>query len=232
MGYNHHRLAAVGDVAQDAEHLFGRSGVETSGRLVGDNDFRTIGQRSRQSHALPLATGKLIGPLCGLLAEARRVEPGPKLVRAKIALPTANVIPITFSGGPACDDPGVQQEGDAMGQSSKSMIAAWILLIVGISLATPAAAATFDGEWNVQIATSNAACGGGATVSIGINNNQVASTNALMSASGRVADAGHISVTLASGARRAVGSGHLTGTSGSGAWRGALCSGTWTAQRI
>lgn len=77
----------------------------------------------------------------------------------------------------------------------------------------------------------NAACGSGATVSIGISNGQVESTNALMKATGRVADAGNISVTLTNGMKRAVGSGHLTATSGSGTWRGALCSGTWTAQR-
>jgi hypothetical protein len=114
----------------------------------------------------------------------------------------------------------------------KTIIAGRILMLAGISAATPAAAATFDGAWNVQIASQNAACGGGATVSIGINNGQVASTNPLMTASGRVADAGNISVTLASGMKRAVGFGHLAGTSGSGTWRGALCSGTWTAQRI
>ena len=53
-----------------------------------------------------------------------------------------------------------------------------------------------------------------------------------MSASGRVANVGNISVTLTSGMKRAVGSGRLTATSGSGTWRGAMCSGTWTAQRI
>jgi len=53
-----------------------------------------------------------------------------------------------------------------------------------------------------------------------------------VTASGRVADAGNISVTLISGMKRAKGFGHLTSTSGSGTWRGALCSGTWTAQRI
>jgi hypothetical protein len=72
----------------------------------------------------------------------------------------------------------------------------------------------------------------GTTVSIGINNGQVASNNAMVTASGRVADAGSISVTLTSGSKRAVGFGHLTATSGSGTWRGAMCSGTWTAQRI
>jgi hypothetical protein len=117
-----------------------------------------------------------------------------------------------------------------MNQFHKTAIAA--SLIATIALVTPASAATFDGAWNVQIASSNAACPSGTSVSIGINNGQVASTNAIVTASGRVAEAGAIQVTLASGMKRAVGSGHLNGTSGSGTWRAALCSGTWTAQRI
>ena len=119
-----------------------------------------------------------------------------------------------------------------MGQIRKATLVTRVLLLLGMSIATPAAAATFDGAWNVQIASPNSACGGGATVSIGINNGQVASKNAMVAASGRVADAGDISVTLSSGMKRAVGSGRLTATSGSGTWRGAMCSGTWTAQRI
>ncbi len=114
----------------------------------------------------------------------------------------------------------------------KTIIATRILLLAGTSVTTPAAAASFDGAWNVQIASTSSACGGGTSVSIGINNGQVASNNAMVTASGRVADAGNIRVTLISGIKRAVGSGHLAGTSGSGTWRGALCSGTWTAQRI
>jgi hypothetical protein len=117
-----------------------------------------------------------------------------------------------------------------MGQSRKSAIAA--CLLAALAVATPATAATFDGEWNVQIASSNTACTSGTSVSIGISNGQVASTNAVVTASGRVAEAGAIQVTLASGMKRAVGSGRLSGTSGSGTWRAALCSGTWTAQRI
>jgi hypothetical protein len=104
--------------------------------------------------------------------------------------------------------------------------------LLGISLATPASAATFDGAWNVQIASQNAACPSGTTVAIGISNGQVASNNPVVSASGRVADAGTISVNLASGMKHAIGFGHLAGTSGSGTWHGGLCSGTWTAQRI
>ena len=119
-----------------------------------------------------------------------------------------------------------------MEQFRKILIASRILLLAGMTVVTPAAAATFDGAWNVQIASSNAACPSGTSVSIGINNGQVASNNAMITASGRVADAGNISVTLTSGMKRAVGSGQLTATSGSGTWRGALCSGTWTAQRM
>jgi hypothetical protein len=122
--------------------------------------------------------------------------------------------------------------GYFQGYFRKPVIAVRLVLLLGMPVATPAAAASFDGEWNVQIASANSACGGGANVSIGINNGQVASTNAMVTASGRVADAGTISVTLVSGIKRATGSGHLSATSGSGTWRGALCSGTWTAQRI
>lgn len=114
----------------------------------------------------------------------------------------------------------------------RKTIIATSLLLLATSAAAPASAATFDGEWNVQIASQNTACGGGATVLIGINNGQVASTSASVTASGRVADAGNISVTLISGMKRAKGFGRLTSTSGSGTWRGALCFGTWTAQRI
>jgi hypothetical protein len=119
-----------------------------------------------------------------------------------------------------------------MGHFRKTALAAGILFLTAISVAAPAAAATFDGAWNVQIASTNVACPSGTSVSIGINNGQVASNNAMVTASGRVAEAGAISVTLISGIKRATGYGHLTATAGSGTWRGALCSGTWTAQRI
>jgi hypothetical protein len=120
-------------------------------------------------------------------------------------------------------------KGHVMVKFRKSLVAA--LLLTALDLATPSAAATFDGDWNVQITSSNAACSSGASVSIGISNGQVASNSATVTASGRVADAGNISVTLSSGLKRAVGTGRLSGTSGSGTWRAALCSGTWTAQR-
>jgi len=120
-----------------------------------------------------------------------------------------------------------------MGQFCKALIATGLLLLAAFPTARPAAASSFDGRWSVQIASGNSACGDGATVSIGISNGEIASTNAAVSASGRVADdAGHISVTLTSGIKRAMGFGRLEGASGSGTWRGPMCSGTWTAQRM
>lgn len=112
-----------------------------------------------------------------------------------------------------------------------SLITAIIILALPLAQAS-AATATFDGAWNVRIASSSDACGNGSTVSIGINNGQIASSNAVVSASGRVADAGSISVTVSTGIKRAVGFGRLSGSSGSGTWRGAMCMGTWTAQRM
>jgi hypothetical protein len=114
----------------------------------------------------------------------------------------------------------------------KTIIATRILLLAGAPVTTPAAAASFDGAWNVQIASTSSTCGDGASVSIGINNGQIASNDGMMTASGHVAEAGSIRVTLTSGIKRAVGSGHLTGASGAGTWRGAMCSGTWSARRI
>src|SRR5450432_65159 len=119
-----------------------------------------------------------------------------------------------------------------IGHFRKLTIATRILVLFAIPFATPATAAGFDGEWSVQIESSNSTCGNGASVAIDISNGQVASANSSVSASGHVADAGTISVTLISGIKRAVGSGHLTATSGSGTWRAPMCSGTWTAQRI
>jgi hypothetical protein len=119
-----------------------------------------------------------------------------------------------------------------MGYVRNAFIAAHIVLALTLPLAQSAAAATFDGEWNVRIASPKAECGNGATLSIGISNGHVASNSAAMQASGRVADGGTISVSLMSGIKRAVGFGHLSGSSGSGTWHGMACSGTWTAEKI
>jgi hypothetical protein len=107
------------------------------------------------------------------------------------------------------------------------------ILAIAFPLAhADAAGSTFDGTWNVRIASSSQTCGNGSTVAIGISSGQISSSSAAVTASGRVADAGSINVTLSTGIKSAVGSGRLNGTSGSGTWRGAMCSGTWTAERM
>jgi hypothetical protein len=141
------------------------------------------------------------------------------------------VTSVTSARFGTCEESGVKQQGHAMNHFRKAIIATRIAFLLVMPFATPAAAASFDGSWNVRIASNNSECGNGATVSIGISNGQV-SGDGMVHASGRVADAGSISVTLVSGIKRATGFGHLTSTSGSGTWHGALCSGTWTAQRI
>jgi hypothetical protein len=117
-----------------------------------------------------------------------------------------------------------------MGQLGKTSFALALLLV--LPLTAKARAATFDGEWSVRIASSRSQCGDGVTVSIGISNGRIASSEASVRASGQVAEAGTVSVTLSSGIKRAVGYGHLSGTLGSGTWRSTMCSGTWTAQKI
>ncbi|MBW7964941.1 hypothetical protein [Bradyrhizobium sp. BR 10261] len=118
-----------------------------------------------------------------------------------------------------------------MNRFRKGLFASIIAIAFPLAQAD-AAGPTFDGTWNVRISSSSETCGNGATVAIGINNGQIASSSAAVTASGRVADAGSINVTLSTGVKHAVGSGRLSGASGSGTWRGAMCSGTWTAERM
>jgi hypothetical protein len=126
--------------------------------------------------------------------------------------------------------PPSEPQGHVMGRYRRILIATRFLFLLAIPAAAPAS--TFDGAWSVRIASSSSACGNGATASIDISHGRVASNDGMMTASGRVAQGGTISVTLVSGMKRAVGFGHLTGTSGSGTWRGALCHGSWKASKL
>jgi hypothetical protein len=71
-----------------------------------------------------------------------------------------------------------------MGYFRKSTLAIRALLFAGMASATPAAAASFDAEWSVQIASPSTARTNSAPVSLGISIGQIASTNAAMTASG------------------------------------------------
>jgi hypothetical protein len=107
-----------------------------------------------------------------------------------------------------------------------------IAFATAIISVTPALASTgYDGHWNVQISSTRANCPSGTSFTIAIDKGQVASAGGMFNASGRVSDAGAISVSMSSGLKRATGLGHLSAASGAGTWRGDLCSGTWTASR-
>jgi hypothetical protein len=97
-----------------------------------------------------------------------------------------------------------------MGKIRKTFIVTTVASLAVTLFTAAASATTFDGEWSVHIASSISTCGNGQTVSIGINNGQVSSS--MVQASGHVAEAGNISVTLVSGVKRAIGFGHLSGT--------------------
>ena len=107
-----------------------------------------------------------------------------------------------------------------------------IAFAAAIISVSPALASTgYDGHWNVQISSTRASCPSGTSFTIAIDRGQVASAGGIFNASGRVSDAGAISVSMSSGLKRATGFGHLSVASGSGTWQGELCSGTWTASR-
>jgi hypothetical protein len=145
-----------------------------------------------------------------------------------------DVTVITASNPASGHCPGTEtrKKSRDMGRFNQALIATSLAFALASPLATQAAAASasFDGTWSVHIASSSNECGNGQIVSIGISNGQVSSS--MVNASGSVAEAGNISVILASGIKKATGFGRLSGSSGSGTWRGPLCSGTWTASRI
>lgn len=107
------------------------------------------------------------------------------------------------------------------------------MLLMFMTLAATPAAAGFDGTWTVNIVTRRGVgiCDSSGTLPILVSNGRVASAGDVV-VSGQVADSGGINVTVGRGMRRATGSGRLTETGGSGIWRGSMCSGTWTAQKI
>ena len=52
-----------------------------------------------------------------------------------------------------------------------------------------------------------------------------------LTVSGKVAPSGAVIVKVSNGTTSAVGSGRLAANAGGGSWRGASCSGSWTAER-
>ena len=119
------------------------------------------------------------GPFVCAPVSAVAQSPRARSVRARIAPAAFDVTPITFFRQP-CDDVRVQHRA-RHGTVSQRNDRHPHPVAVAMRFAAPAAAATFDGEWNVQIPSKSAACSNSASVSIGISNGQVASTSATLS---------------------------------------------------
>ena len=110
-----------------------------------------------------------------------------------------------------------------------------------VSMAIPATSApiaagkaNFDGAWSVLIVTQKGTCDRAYRYPVQIQNGLVGyAGSASFTVSGKVGDAGAVTVTVARGTQSATGTGRMSATDGSGTWTAASgeCSGTWTAER-
>lgn len=106
------------------------------------------------------------------------------------------------------------------------------LAALAVPATSSAATPRFDGLWSVSIVTEKGDCDRGYRYPIrithGVLNNGGSDPFTI---SGQVNSSGVLAVTISSGSKSATGSGKLEGNEGVGLWRGASCSGTWTAER-
>jgi hypothetical protein len=107
------------------------------------------------------------------------------------------------------------------------------LIAAFTTLATPAAALPrYDGIWSVALVTTRGDCIASYRYPIQITNGVVGNGGALViDVRGRVAANGTVTVLVSHGDTHAAGFGRLSSTIGRGSWRGAGCSGSWTAER-
>ena len=110
-----------------------------------------------------------------------------------------------------------------------------ILAATAVPASAPATArSNFDGHWSVLIVTQKGTCDRAYRYPVKIENGAVGyAGSASFTVSGKVGDAGAVTVTVARGSQSATGTGRMSPTDGSGTWTAASgeCSGTWTAER-
>ena len=108
-----------------------------------------------------------------------------------------------------------------------------------IIASAPAAAAPFDGGWNMALVTTGGHCG---VIKIGmaVNRGHISATSGRfvmhrISLAGLISGSGATKLTGVAGPRVANGVGHFTRSKGIGKWNGTgpsgVCSGIWTAVR-
>ena len=108
-----------------------------------------------------------------------------------------------------------------------------------IAFTPPAAAAPFDGSWNMALVTTSGHCG---VIKIGmaVNGGHISATGGRfvmhkISLAGLISGSGATKIEGVAGPRVAKGIGHFTRSKGIGKWNGTgpsgVCSGIWTAVR-
>jgi hypothetical protein len=114
---------------------------------------------------------------------------------------------------------------------------AGLVLAAAIALAGGArAGAAFDGAWKVTIITQSGNCDPAYSYPVKVRDGHISySGDGSFDITGRVGEAGAVSVAIARGDQKASASGKLSGNSGSGQWSGksasTACSGRWEAAR-
>jgi hypothetical protein len=93
-----------------------------------------------------------------------------------------------------------------------------------------ARAAAFDGEWSVEIQTTQGKCGT-YRAAVSISGGQVVGRPGDYAISGTVNSSGTTAVTVINEQGSATGNGRLQGSKGTGRWKSSSgeCSGTWNA---
>ena len=117
---------------------------------------------------------------------------------------------------------------DLIRWTAVALLAASAALTATPSFAVP----RYDGLWSVSIVTKKGDCVASYRYPMRIANGFLANGGAIaLTVSGKVAPSGAVNVKVSSGTTSAIGSGRLAANAGSGSWRGASCSGSWTAER-
>ena len=116
-----------------------------------------------------------------------------------------------------------------------ALAAAAIVTASVVPASAPAyAKSNYDGHWSVLIVTQKGTCDRAYRYPVQIQSGTVGyAGSASFTVSGKVGDAGAVTVTVARGSQSATGTGRMSATDGSGTWTAASgeCSGTWTAER-
>jgi hypothetical protein len=96
-----------------------------------------------------------------------------------------------------------------------------------------AGAASYDGQWAVQLVTEKGNCDRLLSWDVGVAANRIADSGMFVQTSGAVDSQGRVKLTVINGSDRVAADGKLNGASGTGAWTSPTrdCSGHWRAAK-